>query len=79
MGEPIGKGAQNYVGVILLVQNNTLAWCLHWHGYFSVAWITHPAWLLEALPCNFRILSMVCLLPSHHGKENLCFGAFGCL
>ena len=58
---------------------NALARHVHWCGYFGIAWISHPGLLLEVLPCNVGVISMVCLLPSHYSKGIISLGAFGCL
>ena len=56
---------------------NTLAWLVHQRGYFGMAQIDRPALLLEALPNNIGVTSMVCLLPSHYSKGNILLGVFG--
>ena len=41
--------------------------------------INHLAFLLEALPYNIGVTTMVCLLSSYYSKGNMSLGAFGCL
>ena len=70
------KGTRNYVGAILLAWCEsigmvyTLVW-LHWHSTNKSSRL-----LLEALPCNIGVTSMVCLLSSYHSKGNMSLGAF---
>ena len=55
---------------------NISTWYIYQCGYFGRAPIYHPALLLEALPHNFGLTSLVCLLPSCHSKGNLSLGVF---
>ena len=58
---------------------STLVWHIHQHGYFGMVQIKHPGLLLEVLPRNIGVASIVCLLPSHHSKDNISLGLFAYL
>ena len=61
------KDTRSYVSAFLLVQCK----------YISTAQTNYPGLLLEVLPCNVGVPSMVCLLPIYHGKGTISLGAFG--
>ena len=58
---------------------STSAWHRHQRGNFGMVPTSHPALLLEALPRNVGVPSLVTLLLSHHGKANLSLGILGYL
>ena len=56
---------------------NPLERQIHWHVYFGIAQTSHLALLLEELPRNIGVPSLVNLLPRCHSKGNLSLGIFG--
>ena len=77
MNKTLRKSAQIHVGTVLLAQHKYLSAVYTIAQIFWCGVNKHPALLLEALPHNIGVTSLVCLLPSCYSKGNLSLGVFG--